>query len=139
MDFAAALANHGNDGTGHDQHDTSHMQVQGDGQSVSDTAAAAMAQYHTMTVPQSTEQSFMTQGGDGDLKGNGSMDQSGGSGQQRTSSFSDFDVAVTQGSPNGDASPGGRLDRLGQPKPAVGSDEWHKVRKDNHKEGRLKL
>ena len=26
----------------------------------SDTAAAAMAQYHTMTVPQSTEQSFMT-------------------------------------------------------------------------------
>lgn len=27
--------------------------------SASDTAAAAMAQYHTMTVPQSTEQSFL--------------------------------------------------------------------------------
>ena len=32
----------------------------GEPTSASDTAAAAMAQYHTMTVPQSTEQSFMS-------------------------------------------------------------------------------
>merc|ERR1711939_1185511 len=31
------------------------------GQSASDTAAAAMAQYHTMTIPQTTEQSFLQQ------------------------------------------------------------------------------
>ena len=136
MDFAAAFGQHDTDPTDAGEQN----EVQGDGgggQSASDTAAAAMAQYHTMTVPQSTEQSFMTQttpeGGDRQV---GSGDQSNTG--QRTSSFGDFDVTATQSSPNGDASPntvGATISDLNAPKPQVGTEEWHKVRRDNHKEG----
>ena len=129
MDFAAALAHHGADPNDANNGD-------GTGQSASDTAAAAMAQYHTMTVPQSTEQSFMTGGNEGD-KQPGSIDQSGSSVQHRNSSFGDFDTTI-QSSPNGDTSPtSGANAGMSAPKPPVGSDEWHKVRKDNHKEGKL--
>ena len=135
MDFAAALARHGG------EPDDASDQTGGDGtgQSASDTAAAAMAQYHTMTVPQSTEQSFMTQPNEGD-KQPGSVDQGGSSAQHRNSSFGDFDTSAIQSSPNGDMSPtSGPATSMGAPKPPVGSEEWHKVRKDNHKEGELTL
>ena len=129
MDFAAALAQHGAD-----PNDGSHqMDGDGTGQSASDTAAAAMAQYHTMTVPQSTEQSFMTHN-DGD-KQPGMPDLSIVNGQPRHSSFPDFNASAIESSPNGDTSPTGAGNGSG-PKPPVGSDEWHKVRKDNHKEGK---
>ena len=79
------------------------------------TAAAALAGiYPTMTVPQPTDVSFATQGSS---DGNGEssfMDNS-----QQQDSFMD--------TPSGRGSGG---------KPTVGSDEWHKVRKDNHKEGK---
>ena len=140
MDFAAALAQQSadpNDGSDQ-QHVAGQMQGQGGdggaGQSAIDTAAAAMAQSHTMTVPQSTEQSFMAQATEGGDRQAGSTDQGSSSAQQRTSSFGDFDVSGTQSSPNGDTSPA----TAGvYPKPPVGSEEWHKVRKDNHKEGML--
>lgn len=125
MDFSAAFTQHGDDGTNQ----------QGDGKSASDTAAAAMAQYHTMTVPQSTEQSFMT-GTEGD-KQTGSADQSGSNVQHRNSSFGDFDTSAIQSSPNGETSPTNPNASMSTPKPPVGSEEWHKVRKDNHKEGML--
>lgn len=128
MDFGVTLGDNTNPQA------SGQMQVQGgDGHSASDTAAAAMAQYHTMTVPQSTEQSFLAQTNDSELKDPGSANA-----QHRTSSFGDFDAGAVQSSPNGDASPGGGPSSLGRygPKPAVGSEEWHKVRKDNHKEGR---
>lgn len=111
------------------------------GQSASDTAAAAMAQFHNMQVPQPTEQAFMTHTGDGgDRPGSSSLDQSGLGGQHR-SSFADFDVNAfnkpdQSTATNGEGSPilGGAANGGGQ-KPQVGSDEWHKVRRDNHKEG----
>lgn len=79
------------------------------------TAAAALAGlYPGMTVPQPTDVSFATQGSDGN----------------QDSSF--MDNSQAQDSYIDSATPsGGRGDR----KPAVGSEEWHKVRKDNHKEG----
>ena len=139
MDFAAAFAQHGADPTDttNQQQDAVQTQAQGGdgGQSASDTAAAAIAQYHTMTVPQSTEQSFMTQATDGgDKQANSAGDQAPSSAQQRTSSFSDFDVSANQASPNGETSPTA-LSNPNGPKPAVGTEEWHKVRRDNHKEG----
>ena len=80
----------------------------------SSLAAAALAGGYTMTIPQATEASFATQGSDD--RGDASfMDSS----QVGGDSFMDSQT------------PSGRSGN----KPAVGSDEWHKVRKDNHKEG----
>lgn len=86
----------------------------GDHTDHSSLAAAALAGGYTMTIPQATEASFATQGSDD--RGDGSfMDNS----QVGGDSFM-----------NSQSTPSGR----GGNKPAVGSDEWHKVRKDNHKE-----
>ncbi|KAF8857584.1 hypothetical protein BDZ45DRAFT_690814 [Acephala macrosclerotiorum] len=81
------------------------------------TAAAALAGiYPTMTVPQPTDLSFGNPGSDSDRNPESSfMDNS-----QQQDSFS-MDTSTPSG---------GRSSN----KPAVGSDEWHKVRKDNHKE-----
>jgi len=82
----------------------------------SSTAAAALAGiYPTMTIPQPTDVSFATHASDSDRNQDGSfMDNS-----QQDGSFLESSTPSGRGS--------------GQ-KPAVGSDEWHKVRKDNHKE-----
>ena len=88
----------------------------------SSTAAAALgSKYPTLHVPQSTEESFAAQSG-------------------ADSSFSNVpqpdgitDMSV------GAAANGVRTQERYQapsaPKPTVGSEEWHKMRKDNHKEG----
>lgn len=139
MEFVAQHnADFGNPGESQQDHDqTGGSLDHGDnqGQSASDTAAAAMAQYHTMTVPQSTEQAFMTHAGDGsDRPGSSSLDQGGAVGQR----FPDFDMVNLkndQNPGNGDTSP--TLNQNGNQKPSVGSEEWHKVRRDNHKEGKL--
>ena len=87
--------------------------------SASSTAAAALAGiYPTMTIPQPTDVSFATQGSDNDRGESSFMDNS----QAGNDSFMEQSTPSGRGSGN---------------KPAVGSDEWHKVRKDNHKEGKL--
>lgn len=124
-----------------DMHAHHHMGPQ-PGQSASDTAAAAMAQYHTMTVPQSTEQAFQNQMNhehSGERPTSNPMDQGNMVGQQRTPSFGDFDQSGANDGmapPNGAGSPTGKGANNGQgtPKPQVGTEEWHKVRRDNHKE-----
>jgi hypothetical protein len=87
--------------------------------SASSTAAAALAGiYPTMTIPQPTDVSFATQNSDSDRIAESSfMDNS----QQGGDSFMEASTPSGRGSGS---------------KPAVGSDEWHKVRKDNHKEGK---
>ena len=88
--------------------------------SASSTAAAALAGiYPTMTIPQPTDVSFATQNSDPDRNAESSfMDNS----QQGGDSFMESSTPSGRGTGS---------------KPAVGSDEWHKVRKDNHKEGKL--
>jgi transcriptional regulator CBF1 len=149
MNFADMLAQHNADTSGAVNDDQSHIQAQphveqGD-QSTSDTAAAAMAQYHTMTVPPSTEQTFMQQVHDAsDERQPSSAVADPVSAQPRTSSFGEYEASAakeTSKDSNGetDTSPtsANRSDLLGfnSSKPTVGSDEWHKVRRDNHKEG----
>jgi hypothetical protein len=99
--------------------------------SVGDTAAAALA-YHQMTVPQPTELQFQTQG-----SGNDSFSM--GDHQQQTG-MQDFSLealkAATQTGRPGQAAPSDSPPQSSTHKPPVGSDEWHKVRRDNHKEGR---
>jgi len=112
-------------------HPPSHQHNQGVIPSASDTATAALAQYHTMSVPQPTENTFMHQPTEGgDRISATPADQTPG--VQRSGSFGDMEV----GGPNGDASsPTGTQATPGGSKPSVGSEEWHKVRRDNHKEG----
>ena len=89
----------------------------------SDTAAAALTAYNGMTVPQPTEMSFQNQPPDGGH--NASFDMS---------SNHQFGLdALKEPAPGAAASP-----QQGTPthKPAVGSEEWHRVRRDNHKEGK---
>lgn len=81
------------------------------------TAAAALGIFPTMTVPQPTDLSFQTSGDNN--RDESFMDD----GQVGNDSF---------GMDNSQQTPSGK----GANKPAVGSDEWHKVRKDNHKEGK---
>jgi bHLH factor len=141
IDFSSMVNNPGDVAdVGDVQHDPNHLQAHGGeaGANNADTAAAAIAQYHTMTVPQSTEQSFMTQPTEGGDRHGISGEQGVPNAQQRTSSFGDFDASGAQSSPNGDKSPNEGMESLhpGSNKPTVGSDEWHKIRKDNHKEGK---
>jgi hypothetical protein len=81
----------------------------GTAEHASSTAAAALAGiYPTMSIPQPTEVSFATQGSDSDRNPDASfMDNS-----QTGESFMEQSQPVRA------------------PKPAVGSDEWHKVRKE---------
>lgn len=79
------------------------------------TAAAALGIYPTMTVPQPTDISFATQNSDSDRNDHSFMDPN-------SQDLGDQMFSGSSGS---------------RGKPAVGSEEWHKVRKDNHKEGKL--
>lgn len=126
LDLSAVLG-HNNDA------DSSHLQrTQGlarPGQSASDTATAALAQYHTMTVPRPTEQAFLNQPTEnGDRGADALSDQNNariasdvGFSAQHEAEQSPPDLPAQSLPPTS--------------KPAVGTDEWHKVRKDNHKEG----
>lgn len=84
-----------------------------------DTAAAALSQQYTMNVPQSTDLQFRAQ-----TPPSAEVEQARKYGMTFGPSASRSEDAVqsTGTSPV-------------TVKPSVGSDEWHKQRKDNHKEG----
>lgn len=102
------------------------------------TAQAALGMYPTLHVPPSTEEQFAAQAGsDGDhghdtfnpdVSPDGLLDTSAVNPNQQPPS-------------NGVQSQGHRYSTssaTGNSKPSVGSEEWHKMRKDNHKEGETK-
>ncbi|KAF2878392.1 hypothetical protein BDV95DRAFT_480545 [Massariosphaeria phaeospora] len=99
--------------------------------SVGDTAAAALA-YHQMTVPQATELSFQPQSSPGE-----GAAFSMGDPQQQTG-MQDFSLealkAATQTPRSGQTTTNESPPSTSTHKPQVGSEEWHKVRRDNHKE-----
>ncbi|GAB7352980.1 hypothetical protein MBLNU459_g3547t1 [Dothideomycetes sp. NU459] len=117
-----------------------HVPVSGNGQSASDTASAAL--HYSMTVPQATEESFLEQASRESHRDSSTAFNLGDGPQQDPNSYGDFSsleqlkdpsqqpteapvVAVTEGSPSSEQTSN---------KPAVGTDQWHKVRRDNHKE-----
>lgn len=131
QDTAFHLAAH-NAGTNDDmQQFDMHQNGGGNSSSVGDTAAAALA-YHQMTVPQATELQFQAQSTGGD----GSFNM--GDHHQQTS-MQDFSLealkAATQTGRPGQPANSDSPPQSASHKPPVGSDEWHKVRRDNHKEG----
>ena len=96
--------------------------------SASSTAAAALNMYPTLHVPPSTEETFAAQAG-----ADTHHDDSG---------FSASTVNQPDGLPMAPPTPmqstnGVQAEQAyrSHQKPAVGSEEWHKMRKDNHKEG----
>jgi hypothetical protein len=102
-------------------------------QSMGETAAAAIAHYQ-MTVPQATELSFQPQSSTDNSSFNmGDHHQSQG--------MQDFSLealkAATSTSRTGQSSGNDSPPASTSHKPTVGSEEWHKVRRDNHKEGKL--
>lgn len=104
-----------------------HNNQNGGNANVSDTAAAALSHHFSMTVPQATELSFQSQTSGGDNNASFNMGEN-------NAHIGDYGLdALKEGTqqPTGDGSPPG----AGGLKPPVGSDEWHKVRRDNHKEG----
>lgn len=101
------------------------------------TAQAALGMYPTLHVPPSTEEQFAAQAtADGehhhhDTSFNPEMPQP---------DMMDPSAVGQQPPPNGVQPPSHRYSTSSatpNPKPTVGSEEWHKMRKDNHKEGRL--
>ncbi|SPQ22864.1 b6e5442b-da3f-443b-9cb8-07f9935ea2c7 [Thermothielavioides terrestris] len=107
-----------------------------DTNNASSTAAAALNMYPSLHVPQSTEEAF--------------ANQASSETHHEESSFSNHAVSQppSDGLPLGLPPPPSTLPHPGangaqqeqrysappNAKPAVGSEEWHKMRKDNHKE-----
>jgi bHLH factor len=100
----------------------------------SSTAAAALNMYPSLHVPQSTEEAF--------------ANQATPETHHEDSAFSNHGVNQPDGLPMVSPTPlpqpangvqqqeqPQRYSTAPNPKPAVGSEEWHKMRKDNHKEG----
>ena len=109
-----------------------------DPSSATSTAAAALAAQ--MVASQNNEMSFAStnSGTDGDRHIDSSFDTSGGdSSQNRHTQGALYNLAPFTGV-GGTAAQvqAAREASSGGPKPPVGSDEWHKVRRDNHKEGK---
>jgi transcriptional regulator CBF1 len=110
------------------QASTDHSEA-ADPANASSTAAAALgSMYPTLHVPQSTEETFAAQS----------------VGDDHQDSSYKLDVTHPDGLPDMSGANGVRgPDSIfkptnpGGPKPTVGSEEWHKMRKDNHKEGML--
>lgn len=105
----------------HEQNVEHQSSSSGDGHhaNASSTAAAALGIYPTMTIPQPTDLQFQAQSSEADANQDSFIDNSRQNSHQEDSYMEN--ATGTSG-------------RSGS-KPAVGSDEWHKVRKDNHKEG----
>lgn len=124
----ASLAAHNASANGED------MQQQYDGannQSMGETAAAAIAHYQ-MTVPQATELSFQPQSSTGDSSFNlGDHHQSQGMQDFSLEALKAATSTARTTQATGNESPPASTSH----KPTVGSEEWHKVRRDNHKEG----
>ncbi|KAI9837541.1 MAG: hypothetical protein M1819_007192 [Sarea resinae] len=122
LDFSALTHHHSHDLSDHQNGGHHHHHAD-----PSQTAAAALAGiYPSMTVPQATEISFASSGSGADGDHSFSMEHEG-----ETHFNLDLLREASQQQqhvrePSAGALPG--------QKPAVGSEEWHKVRRDNHKE-----
>jgi hypothetical protein len=108
--------------------------------SPSTAAAALAANMPQLTVPQPTELSFPStgSGNDADRQLDSSFDIGGGSDgdQNQHTQGGHYNLDPYQGTTGAESQSVRDQDGSGG-KPAVGTDEWHKVRRDNHKEGQF--
>lgn len=102
----------------------------------SNTAAAALSMYPSLHVPQSTEEAFANQATpeahhDETAFNNHAVNQQHPDGLPLPPPPS-----TIQQQPSNGVQQEQRYSAPPNAKPAVGSEEWHKMRKDNHKEGK---
>ncbi|KAK8199986.1 hypothetical protein IWZ00DRAFT_31376 [Phyllosticta capitalensis] len=126
IDFSQ-LAQHAND------HNL-HQNGGGASSSATDTAVAALSHHFSMTVPQATELSFQNQstGGENDRTLGNSFGMADHNMHAASHGMGDYGLdpmskSSAQGAAQNESPPSSS-------KPAVGSEEWHKIRRDNHKE-----
>jgi bHLH factor len=98
----------------------------------SNTAAAALNMYPVLHVPQSTEEAFANQATPETHHEDTTFSNHGVN--QSPDGLPMVPSAPLPPPPNGVQQEQG-YSAPSNPKPAVGSEEWHKMRKDNHKEG----
>jgi len=134
MTLAEALAQH-NAGNDHSSHDDAT-----NGQSVTDTASAAL--HYSMTVPPPTEETFLAQttNEQDDRPSEPNFDIETAT-NEYTNISNDQPPDVQQETPSqpqppAQITPAEDESPTSGSKPNVGSDEWHRVRRDNHKEGK---
>lgn len=129
---ASFLAAHNASANDDDMQQQFDVHQNGGANNAPDTAAAALA-YHQMTVPQATELSFQPQASTGDGSSFGMGDH-----HPQQQGMQDFSLealkAATSGSRGGQSAGNDSPPSTSAHKPQVGSEEWHKVRRDNHKE-----
>lgn len=112
-----------------------------DASNATSTAQAALGMYPTLHVPASTEEQFAAQSGtDADQAHDASFDPevTQPEGIMDASAVSSDQQQPPPPASNGVQPSGHRYptsSSTSNPKPSVGSEEWHKMRKDNHKEG----
>jgi bHLH factor len=100
------------------------------------TAQAALGMYPTLHVPPSTEEQFAAQAA---AEGEHHHHDAGFNPDVPQPDLMDPSAVGQQPPPNGVHTTTHRYSTSSgpsNPKPTVGSEEWHKMRKDNHKEGR---
>lgn len=106
--------------------------------STSTAAAALAANMPQLTVPQPTELPLPStgSGNEGERQLDTSFDMGGGSDgdQNHHAQGGPYNLDPYQAN-SGPDTQSSRDHEAGGMKPAVGTDEWHKVRRDNHKEG----
>ncbi|KAK3990190.1 hypothetical protein QBC44DRAFT_72801 [Cladorrhinum sp. PSN332] len=107
-----------------------HAENAPDTNNVSSTAAAALNMYPSLHVPQPTEETFVSQ-----PQAETHHDENGfnASAVNQPHGLPTMAPSVPVQAPN-DVQPDQRYTPAPSTKPAVGSEEWHKMRKDNHKE-----
>jgi bHLH factor len=110
-----------------------------DSTSASNTAAAALNMYPSLHVPQSTEEAFANQT---TPETHHDEDAFNGHGVNHTPPNGlplPPPPSTIQQPPSNGVQPEQRYSAPPNAKPAVGSEEWHKMRKDNHKEGKSRF
>jgi len=103
------------------------------------TAAAALAGvFPQMTIPQPTEISFAsnTSSGEAERQLDSSFSLGEHESDQNHSGNQQYNLDALRQSTGSQVQAARESSSGGGVKPAVGSDEWHKVRRDNHKEGK---
>lgn len=110
-----------------------------DSTSASNTAAAALSMYPSLHVPQSTEEAFANQTTPETHHDENAYNSHGVSHTPPDGLPLPPPPSTIQQSVSNGVQPEPRYSAPPNAKPAVGSEEWHKMRKDNHKEGKSRL
>lgn len=102
------------------------------------TAQAALGIFPTLHVPPSTEEQFAAQVAADEAQHENSFnpDVTQPDGMMDTSPVNATPQTPSNGVPHGHRY---STSSAANSKPTVGSEEWHKMRKDNHKEGKLAI